>query len=107
MDNLKKSFKSLKWYEIIMIVIMVIIASISVYDAIVHPETSTNPLWLTIINFISAICGILCIFFTYRIRVHERRVDSTILLSVVRFHKQQARQQNYQIAYKQHSLTRE
>ena len=63
MDNLKKSFKSLKWYEIIMIVIMVFIAGLSIYEAIVHPETSTNPLWLTIINFISAICGILCIFF--------------------------------------------
>ena len=43
MDNLKKSFKSLKWYEIIMIVIMVFIAGLSIYEAIVHPETSTNP----------------------------------------------------------------
>jgi nicotinamide mononucleotide transporter len=63
MENLKTSFKSLKWYEIIMIVIMVFIASSSIYQAIVHPETSSNPLWLTIINFISAICGILCVFF--------------------------------------------
>jgi nicotinamide mononucleotide transporter len=63
MDNLKKSFKSLKWYEILMIVIMVVIAGLSIYEAIVYPEKSTNPLWLTIINFISAICGILCIFF--------------------------------------------
>ena len=63
MDNLKKSFKELKWYEIIMIVIMVAIAGLSIYNAIVHPETSSNPLWLTIINFISAICGIFCIFF--------------------------------------------
>ena len=63
MDNLIKSFKSLKWYEIIMIVIMVVIAGMSIYEAIVHPESSTNPLWLTIINFISAICGIICIFF--------------------------------------------
>ncbi len=62
-ENMKKSFKDLKWYEIIMIIIMVIIASISVVEAIIHPETSTNPLWLTIINFISAICGIMCIFF--------------------------------------------
>ena len=62
-ENMKKSFKDLKWYEIIMIIIMVIIASISVVEAIIHPETSSNPLWLTIINFISAICGIMCIFF--------------------------------------------
>ena len=61
--NIKTSFKSLKWYEIIMIIVMIIIASIAVVEAIIHPETSTNPLWLTIINFISAICGIMCIFF--------------------------------------------
>lgn len=62
-NNMKKSFKDLKWYEIIMISVMIIIAGISVVEAIIHPETSTNPLWLTIINFISAICGIMCIFF--------------------------------------------
>lgn len=61
--NIKTSFKSLKWYEIIMIIVMIIIASIAVVEAIIHPETSTNPLWLTIINFISAVCGIMCIFF--------------------------------------------
>ncbi len=61
--NIVKSFKDLKWYEIIMIIIMVIIASLAVIQAIIDPSSSTNPLWLTIINFISAICGILCIFF--------------------------------------------
>ena len=63
LENMKKSFKDLKWYEIIMIIIMTVIAGLSVYNAVVHPETSSNPLWLTIINFISAICGIMCIFF--------------------------------------------
>lgn len=63
MDNIIKSFKELKWYEIIMIIIMVFIAGLAVYNAIVDPASSTNPLWLTIINFISAICGIICIFF--------------------------------------------
>ena len=63
LENIKTSFKSLKWYEILMIAIMIIIASITVVEAIIHPETSTNPLWLTIINFISAICGIMCVFF--------------------------------------------
>ena len=62
MDNLKKSFKRLKWYEIIMIIIMVVIAGMQVYKALVNPSSDT-PLWLTIINFISAICGIMCIFF--------------------------------------------
>ena len=61
-DNLVKSFKELKWYEIVMIVIMVFIAALAVYQAIVHPTPDT-PLWLAIINFISAICGIMCIFF--------------------------------------------
>ena len=63
MDNLKKSFKSLKWYEIIMIIVMVVIAGMQVYKALVNPAGSDTPLWLTIINFISAICGIMCIFF--------------------------------------------
>lgn len=63
MDNIKKSFKSLKWYEIIMIVIMIFIAGLSIYNAIAHPESSSNPLWLTIINFISAVCGVFCVFF--------------------------------------------
>ena len=31
--NIKTSFKSLKWYEIIMIIIMIIIASIAVVEA--------------------------------------------------------------------------
>ena len=63
LNNIKTSFKELKWYEIIMIIIMIIIAGLAVVQAIVHPETSTNPLWLTLINFVSAICGIMCIFF--------------------------------------------
>ena len=62
-ENMKKSFKDLKWYEILMIIIMIVIAALAVVQAIVNPENSTNPLWLTIINFISAICGVLCVFF--------------------------------------------
>ena len=62
-ENVIKSFKDLKWYEIIMIIIMIFIAGLAVYKAIVDPASSDNPLWLTIINFISAICGIICVFF--------------------------------------------
>ena len=29
-----------------------------------HPEVSKNPAWLTVINFVSAICGIFCVFLT-------------------------------------------
>ncbi len=62
-DNLKKSFKSLKWYEWLMAILMIAIAAVSVYDAFVHPESSKIPLWLTLVNFVSAICGVVCIFF--------------------------------------------
>ena len=63
MDNLKKSFKSLKWYEWLMIAIMVVIAGYTMINSFLNPSSSLNPSWLTVINFISAICGIICIFF--------------------------------------------
>ena len=53
------AFRSLKWYEIIMCLIMF---GISVYYAI-QPQEDT-PQWLAVINFISGLCGILCVFFT-------------------------------------------
>ena len=61
MENLKKigrAFASLKWYEIIMCIIML---GISIYYAIL-PQEGT-PQWLAIINFISGLCGIICVFF--------------------------------------------
>ena len=61
MDGLKKigrAFKSLKWYEIVMCIIMFVIA---VYYA-VQPQEDT-PQWLAIINFVSGLCGIICVFF--------------------------------------------
>lgn len=63
-SNLKKSFRDLRWYEWIMIAVMVIIAGYTMVMAFIDPTTSENPPWLTVINFISAIAGILCIFFT-------------------------------------------
>lgn len=63
MDNLKKSFKALKWYEWLMIAIMIGIAGYTMISAFINPDNSSNPQWLTVINFISAICGIICIFF--------------------------------------------
>lgn len=62
-SNLKKSFKSMKWYEWVMAAIMVIIAGYSMVKAFVSPSPTGNPPWLTIINFFSAICGVVCIFF--------------------------------------------
>ena len=63
MDNLKKSFKSLKWYEWIMAGIMIIIAAYVMVQSFINPGSSSNPAWLDIINFISAVCGVFCIFF--------------------------------------------
>ncbi|MBO4687934.1 MAG: nicotinamide mononucleotide transporter [Clostridiales bacterium] len=53
-----KAFKSLKWYEILMCLIML---GISIYYAIL-PQEGT-PRWLAIINFVSGLCGIICVFF--------------------------------------------
>ena len=61
MDGIRrigKAFKSLKWYELLMCGIML---AISIYYAI-QPQADT-PQWLAIINFISGLCGILCVFF--------------------------------------------
>ncbi len=58
MINIGKAFKSLKWYEIFMCVIMF---GISVFYAI-KPQEGT-PGWLGIINFVSGLCGIVCVFF--------------------------------------------
>lgn len=65
MDGLKKIFraiKSLKWYEIVMCLIMI---AISVYYAI-KPEEGT-PQWLAIINLISGLCGVICVFLTAKV----------------------------------------
>lgn len=58
LPKIGKAFKSLKWYEIVMCVIMLII---SIYYAI-KPQEGT-PQWLAIINFVSGLCGIVCVFF--------------------------------------------
>lgn len=53
-----KSFKSFKWYETVMSVIML---GIAIYYAVL-PQEGT-PQWLAIINFFSGLCGIICVFF--------------------------------------------
>lgn len=61
MDGLIKigrAFKSLKWYEIVMCVAML---GISIYYAIL-PQEGT-PQWLAVINFLSGLCGVVCVFF--------------------------------------------
>ena len=61
-----QSFRSLKWYEWLMAAIMVVIAAYSMIAAFIDPSSAQNPAWLTVINFISAVCGVVCIFFCAR-----------------------------------------
>lgn len=63
--NIKKitdSLKTLTWYESLMCVVMIII---SVYYA-VKPQDGM-PQWLAVINLISGICGVICVFLTAKV----------------------------------------
>ena len=66
MDNLKKSFRNLSLPEWIMAGIMIIIAVSVMVQSFINPQGSSNPAWLDVINFISAVCGVFCIFFCAR-----------------------------------------
>jgi len=68
LTRLKRSFQSLKWYEWVMIAIMTIVAAFSVVTSFmgfnpITGKTDYNPSWLAIVNFVSALAGIICIFF--------------------------------------------
>ncbi|MBR0418172.1 MAG: nicotinamide mononucleotide transporter, partial [Erysipelotrichaceae bacterium] len=69
LNNLKKSFKELKWYEYLMGVIMIIIAAKAMAEGFMTGSSNGNPAWLTVINFISAVCGVICIFFTAKANI--------------------------------------
>ena len=69
MDNIKNSFKELKWYEYLMGAIMIFIAARAMVIAFSTGSSDGNPAWLTIINFISAVCGVICIFFTAKANI--------------------------------------
>lgn len=64
LENLKKSIKDLKWYDWLMTVIMIIIAGRAMVLGFTAGSADGNPAWLTVINFVSAICGIFCVFLT-------------------------------------------
>lgn len=68
-ENIKKSFAELKWYEYLMGAIMIIIAARAMILGFTTGSADGNPPWLTVINFISAICGIICIFFTAKANI--------------------------------------
>ncbi len=63
LSNLKKSFQELTWYEWLMCAVMVLIAAWVMVRSFLSGTTDGNPAWLTVINFISAVCGVICIFF--------------------------------------------
>ena len=70
-QNCKKSFKDLKWYEWIMMVIMIGVAVFSVVSAHIGHNVFTGkadatPIWLAYVNFVSAVCGVACVFLTAR-----------------------------------------
>lgn len=69
MDNITKSFKELKWYEYLMGAVMIFIAARAMVLGFTTGSADGNPPWLTVINFISAVCGVLCIFFTAKANI--------------------------------------
>ena len=69
MDNLKKSLQELRWYEYLMGAIMVLIAAQAMVVAFSTGTSDGNPAWLTVINFISAVCGVICIFLTAKANI--------------------------------------
>lgn len=69
MDNIKKSFQELKWYEYLMGAIMIFIAARAMVISFATGSADGNPPWLTVINFVSAVCGVICIFFTAKANI--------------------------------------
>ena len=68
-ENLRKSFRELKWYEYIMGAVMIVIAARAMILGFTQGSSDGNPPWLTVINFISAVCGVICIFFTAKANI--------------------------------------
>ncbi len=68
-ENLKKSFRELKWYEWLMGTVMIVIAARAMIQGFTTGSSNGNPAWLTVINFISAVCGVICIFFTAKANI--------------------------------------
>ena len=71
LSNLKKSFQELTWYEWLMCAVMVLIAAWAMAKSFLLGATNGNPPWLTVINFISAVCGVICIFFCAKANINS------------------------------------
>ncbi len=61
--RLKESFRALKWYEWLMAAVMVLIAVSAMVAAFSGTEEGGNPPWLAVVNFVSAVAGVFCVFF--------------------------------------------
>ena len=68
-ENVTKSFKELKWYEYLMGAVMILIALRAMILGFTTGSSDGNPAWLTVVNFISAVCGVICIFFTAKANI--------------------------------------
>ena len=68
-DDIRKSFAELRWYEYLMGSIMIIIAARAMIQGFMQGSSDGNPSWLTVVNFISAVCGVICIFFTAKANI--------------------------------------
>ncbi len=69
MKELRNSFRELKWYEYVLGLIMVVIAARAMIHGFAEGNADGNPAWLTVVNFISAVCGVICIFFTAKANI--------------------------------------
>lgn len=69
LKNLKKSLLELKWYEYLMGAVMIFIAARAMVLSFAEGTSDGNPPWLTIVNFISAVCGVICIFLTAKANI--------------------------------------
>ncbi|MCR5324921.1 MAG: nicotinamide riboside transporter PnuC [Lachnospiraceae bacterium] len=67
--EIRNSFRELKWYEYLMGAVMVFIAARAMVLGFTEGSSDGNPAWLTIVNFISAVCGVICIFFTAKANI--------------------------------------
>ena len=62
LGNLRRSVASMRWWEWAMCAVLMGIATRVMVMAFVDPSSSQNPAWLTVFNWVSALCGAMCIF---------------------------------------------
>ena len=87
-ERLAASFRSLKWYEWVMASVMMLIAAGAMVAAFTGTEAGGNPPWLTVINFISALAGVFCVFFCAKASVstHAFGLVNTVVYIIYLFY---------------------